>query len=90
MRAGKRGEKALQLQEASPHSSLGSGLWETHMLQSGAVRASTLSPDTDSLGLALPVAFGCHGSRKDEEKCKHLASRCRNLTGSFPDYQQHL
>lgn len=46
---------------AHPH---GSGLWESHLLPSVTGRTSTLSPDTDSLGLALPVAFGCHDSRK--------------------------
>lgn len=57
------------------------------MLPSVAGRTSTFSLDTDSLGLALSVAFGYHGSRKDEEKCKHLASRCRNLTGFPLDFQ---
>lgn len=53
------------------------------MFPSVAVRASTLSLDADSLGLALPVAFGCHGSRKNGEKWKYLARRCRNLTVQF-------
>lgn len=56
---------------------------EADVFPSVAVRASTLSLDADSLGLALPVAFGCHGSRKNGEKWKHLASRCRNLTVQF-------
>lgn len=42
----------------------GSGLWESHLWPSVTGRTSTLSADTDSLGLALPVAFGCHGSKK--------------------------
>lgn len=34
------------------------------VLPSAAGRAATLSLDAGILGLALPVAFGCHGSRK--------------------------
>lgn len=53
------------------------------MLLSASDAASAMPLQTDSIGLALPVAFGCHGSRKNEAKWKHLASRCRNLTVQF-------
>lgn len=51
---------------------------EADVLLCGCI-AITLSLQIDSLGQALPVAFGCHGSREKEEKWKHLASRYRNL-----------
>lgn len=64
VRASEHGRRLSSSRRPAHAHPRGSGLWESHLWPSVTGRTSTLSPDTDSLGLALPVAFGCHGSRK--------------------------
>lgn len=92
--ASEHGRGMLLSFQRSPSCCLSGGLWtiEAGGSLSVADRASTLSLDTDSLRLALPVAFGCHGSRKKWGEMETPGKQMQKLDSSvfLPGFEDDI